>query len=137
LFVILLNYTCVNKKTNPTLLTTTTPFKTKQKRFPKEAKKPNKQQQELLFLLLGDDSKQKSQQEQEAGCPQLRAQPKNINLKKWMLYNPAMLRKMEFVDIARQKFSPFFAIFLPKWQKLSYFFGLILLLQLMPPSPFH
>jgi len=50
-----------------------------------------------------------------------------------MLYNPAMLRKMEFVDIgrcnARQNFrhffATFFAIFLPKWQKLSYFFGLI------------
>jgi len=32
-----------------------------------------------------------------------------------MLYNPAMLRKMEFVDIgrcnARQKFSPFFLPF--------------------------
>jgi len=66
--------------------------------------------------LLGDDSN-KSQQEQEAVCPQLRAQPKKINLKKWMLYNPAMLRKMEFVDIgrcnARQNFRHFFVIFLP------------------------
>ena len=45
----LINYSCCNftrlhlckQKTNQTLLTTTTPFKTKQKRFPKEAK--NKQ----------------------------------------------------------------------------------------------
>jgi len=42
-----------------------------------------------------------------------------------MLYNPAMLRKMEFVDIgrcnARQKFSPFFCHFFAKMAKTILF----------------
>ena len=116
----LINYSCCNftrlhlckQKTNQTLLTTTTPFKTKQKRFPKEAKTNKQTTTRTTFPFAWRWFKQKSQQEQEAGCPQLRVQPKNINLKKWMLYNPAMLRKMEFVDIGRcnapPKFSPFF-----------------------------
>jgi len=38
-----------------------------------------------------------------------------------MLYNPAMLRKMEFVDIARQKFSPLFCHFFAKMAKTILF----------------
>jgi len=38
-----------------------------------------------------------------------------------MLYNPAMLRKMEFVDIARQKFSPYFCHFFAKMAKTILF----------------
>jgi hypothetical protein len=56
-----------------------------------------------------------------------------------MLYNPAMLRKMEFVDIgrcnARQNFRHFFVIFFAKMAKTILFpWPDFLLLLLMPPQ---
>ena len=137
----LINYSCCNftrlhlckQKTNQTLLTTTTPFKTKQKRFPKEAKTNKQTTTRTTFPFAWRWFKQKSQQEQEAGCPQLRAQPKN-KPKKMDVVQPCNAKKNGICWYwALQCPQKIFAIFLPKWQKLSYIFGLILLLLLMPP----